>query len=166
MSGEPTTGGPAATHVEHVGSLVRPAWLEGATLGVRYGRLSADQLRVLQDRAVTEALAGQAAAGLMVVTDGELRRVPLLVIPGNDAGSWQRGWAGPLVPQVHDKELITLGAPRGSSHPQPGNDGTGGEAGATAPTVLEEHRYACDHTRRPSRSACSARSGRRRAWPR
>lgn len=148
MNGKPSAAGPAA-HVEHVGSLVRPAWLEGATLGVQRGRLGADQLRVLQDRAVTEALARQHAAGLMVVTDGELRRVPLLVTPGNVADSWQRGWAGPLVPQVHDKELIALGAPGGGGPRQEGNGGTGAEAGATAPTVLEEHRYACDHTRWP-----------------
>ncbi len=146
MSGEPTTGEAAAAHVEHVGSLVRPPWLEGAALGVARGRLGPDQLRALQDRAVTEALARQGAAGLVVVTDGELRRVPLLVSSGNDADSWQRGWAGPLVPQVHDKELIALGAP-GGSNPRPAASGTG--AGAAAPTVVEEHRYACGHTRWP-----------------
>ncbi|MDQ2727632.1 MAG: hypothetical protein M3Y91_07180 [Actinomycetota bacterium] len=155
MTGEPTPAASPAEHVEHVGSLVRPPWLEGAALGVTRGRLGPDQLRLLQDRAVSEALARQAAAGLAVVTDGELRRVPLLVAPSEDAGSWQGGWAGPLVPHVHDEELVALGA-HGGSRPQPGDGSAGGQAGAAggqagapAPTVLEEHRFACDHTRRP-----------------
>jgi 5-methyltetrahydropteroyltriglutamate--homocysteine methyltransferase len=57
-----------------VGSLLRPAYLKEARQGVRDGTLSAKDLRVVEDRAVREAIALQEAAGLDVITDGELRR--------------------------------------------------------------------------------------------
>ena len=57
-----------------VGSLLRPAYLREARQGVREGRVSAAELQVVEDRAVREAIALQEAAGLDVISDGELRR--------------------------------------------------------------------------------------------
>jgi 5-methyltetrahydropteroyltriglutamate--homocysteine methyltransferase len=53
---------------ETVGSLLRPPWLAEARAG------SAEERRAAEDRAVDEALALQAACGLDVVSDGEMRR--------------------------------------------------------------------------------------------
>ncbi|MGH7384383.1 MAG: cobalamin-independent methionine synthase II family protein [Candidatus Rokuibacteriota bacterium] len=57
-----------------VGSLLRPAYLREAKQAAREGRVGPDALRAAEDRAVREAIALQEAAGLDVITDGELRR--------------------------------------------------------------------------------------------
>jgi 5-methyltetrahydropteroyltriglutamate--homocysteine methyltransferase len=57
-----------------VGSLLRPAYLREARRGAREGKISGADLRAVEDRAVREAIALQEAAGLDVITDGELRR--------------------------------------------------------------------------------------------
>jgi methionine synthase II (cobalamin-independent) len=57
-----------------VGSLLRPAYLREARQGAREGRVGPEALRAAEDRAVREAIALQEAAGLDVITDGELRR--------------------------------------------------------------------------------------------
>jgi 5-methyltetrahydropteroyltriglutamate--homocysteine methyltransferase len=57
-----------------VGSLLRPEYLRQARQAVREGRMSEDELRAVEDRAVLEAIALQEAAGLDVITDGEFRR--------------------------------------------------------------------------------------------
>jgi 5-methyltetrahydropteroyltriglutamate--homocysteine methyltransferase len=57
-----------------VGSLLRPASLRDARRGAREGTVSAEALRAAEDGAVREAIALQEAAGLDVITDGELRR--------------------------------------------------------------------------------------------
>lgn len=56
---------------DQIGSLLRPAWLLDAR-----ARLSAGspELREVEDRAITEAVARQLAIGLPVVVDGEFRR--------------------------------------------------------------------------------------------
>src|ERR1700742_4138101 len=61
-------------HAEHVGSLLRPPWLLEAREARVKGTLSAEDLRVAEDRAIAEHLAMQQAAGLRVFTDGEARR--------------------------------------------------------------------------------------------
>jgi 5-methyltetrahydropteroyltriglutamate--homocysteine methyltransferase len=61
-------------HAEHVGSLLRPSWLLEARSGHKQGRLTAERLRDLEDRAVLEAIEMQHRAGIEVFTDGELRR--------------------------------------------------------------------------------------------
>src|SRR5579884_3624740 len=57
-----------------VGSLLRPEYLRQARQAVREGRMSEDELRAVEDRAVLEAITLQEAAGLDVITDGEFRR--------------------------------------------------------------------------------------------
>src|ERR1051326_3464384 len=58
-----------------VGSLLRPDYLKGAREMVDEGQMDSDELREAEDRAVREAVALQEAAGLEVVTDGEMRRL-------------------------------------------------------------------------------------------
>ena len=57
-----------------VGSLLRPAYLVEARAAHEAGTLAPDAFKRIEDRAVDEAIALQEAAGLDVVTDGELRR--------------------------------------------------------------------------------------------
>src|SRR5579871_3106037 len=59
---------------EHVGSLLRPAELLEARAAQANGRLTLDQLRAIEDRAILGVLDKQRQLGLDVVTDGEMRR--------------------------------------------------------------------------------------------
>lgn len=61
-------------HAEHVGSLLRPAWLLEARSAHKQGRLTAESLREIQDRAALEAIELQRQAGMEVFTEGEVRR--------------------------------------------------------------------------------------------
>jgi len=62
-------------HADVVGSLLRPAELRKARDDWIAGRLSHVRFKSIEDRAVDEAVALQEAAGLEVVTDGEMRRL-------------------------------------------------------------------------------------------
>lgn len=94
-----------------VGSLLRPDYLHEARRALREGRITASDLRAVEDRAVREAIALQEAAGVDGVSDGEMRRtswiasIPLVgedpsfqaPVAGysffEDAGpGWIRGW--------------------------------------------------------------------------
>src|ERR671922_1904033 len=57
-----------------VGSLLRPAELIEARAALESGRLGAPEFKRIEDRAVDEAVRLQEAAGVDVVTDGEMRR--------------------------------------------------------------------------------------------
>lgn len=59
---------------DHVGSLLRPEWLHAARAERAAGRISAEELRAVEDRAVLEAVELQRSVGLRSVTDGEFRR--------------------------------------------------------------------------------------------
>jgi 5-methyltetrahydropteroyltriglutamate--homocysteine methyltransferase len=61
-------------HAEHVGSLLRPAYLLQAREAYEKGELAADELREAEDRAIAELIGIQEQAGLTVFTDGEARR--------------------------------------------------------------------------------------------
>ena len=68
--------GPLDTvRVDHVGSLLRPAWLK--EVYARHGQSQASdaELTEAQDRAVRAVITQQEALGLPVVTDGEYRRL-------------------------------------------------------------------------------------------
>ena len=58
-----------------VGSLLRPAFLMDARARLDRGDLTAAEFKAVEDRAVDQAVALQEAAGLDVVTDGEMRRL-------------------------------------------------------------------------------------------
>lgn len=78
-----------------VGSLLRPQYLRQARDACRSGTITERELRAVEDRAVREAIAMQEAAGLDVVTDGELRRNSWVVtIPLRPEGVRQAPLAG------------------------------------------------------------------------
>src|SRR5262249_61416577 len=78
-----------------VGSLLRPTYLRETRQAVREGQLSASELRVAEDRAVSEAIALQEGAGLDVITDGEFRRQSWVVtIPLREEGASHAPLAG------------------------------------------------------------------------
>jgi len=59
---------------DHVGSLLRPKAVRDARAAHAAGRMSADELRRIEDGAVRNLVAMQIDAGLQSVTDGEIRR--------------------------------------------------------------------------------------------
>jgi 5-methyltetrahydropteroyltriglutamate--homocysteine methyltransferase len=65
---------PVNYHADHVGSLLRPPELLQARESLREGRISQEQLKEIEDRAVDAAIQMQREVGLPVVTDGEYRR--------------------------------------------------------------------------------------------
>jgi 5-methyltetrahydropteroyltriglutamate--homocysteine methyltransferase len=59
---------------DHVGSLLRPADLLRAREDFAADRISADDLRAIEDEAIREAVRKQEEVGLSAATDGEFRR--------------------------------------------------------------------------------------------
>src|SRR5262249_10886531 len=62
-------------HTDVVGSLLRPVALGKARDEWKTGHLSHAQFKSIEDGAVDEAVSLQEAAGLDIVTDGEMRRL-------------------------------------------------------------------------------------------
>ena len=62
---------------DHVGSLLRPAELTRARDEHAAGRLSADELRAVEDDAIRDVVRKQEEVGLQSATDGEFRRATL-----------------------------------------------------------------------------------------
>ena len=81
-----------------VGSLLRPDELKAGRERFEAGRLAAVEFKKLEDRAVDEAVRRQEAAGLDVVTDGELRRYAFFghMIEALAGFEKQGGWAIPF----------------------------------------------------------------------
>ncbi|WP_162012851.1 5-methyltetrahydropteroyltriglutamate--homocysteine S-methyltransferase [Streptococcus sp. S784/96/1] len=61
-------------YFEHVGSFLRPAELVEAREAFAAGKISQEELTVVEDRLITELVDKQVAVGLEKVTDGEFRR--------------------------------------------------------------------------------------------
>ena len=59
---------------DHVGSFLRPAYLLEARAQKASGAITAEQLRTVEDRAITEIVKFQEDVGLKSITDGEFRR--------------------------------------------------------------------------------------------
>ncbi len=59
---------------DHVGSLLRPAGLHAARADRAAERISAEELRAIEDDAIRDAVRMQEEVGLRSVTDGEFRR--------------------------------------------------------------------------------------------
>jgi len=81
QSTQPSPAGAAAPpdprppfRADHVGSLLRPRELLQARDDFAAGRISADDLRGLEDAAIREVVRKQQEAGLRSATDGEFRR--------------------------------------------------------------------------------------------
>ena len=81
-----------------IGSLLRPPDLKAARERWERGELPAAALKQVEDRAVDEAVELQEAAGLDVVTDGELRRYAFFghLIDALDGFDKFGGWAIPF----------------------------------------------------------------------
>jgi 5-methyltetrahydropteroyltriglutamate--homocysteine methyltransferase len=63
-----------AFHSDVIGSLLRPAYLKAARIAHAKGESDDAAFKQIEDRAVNEAIDVQTAAGLEVITDGEMRR--------------------------------------------------------------------------------------------
>ena len=61
-------------HYDHVGSFLRPKYLLEAREQKAKGSISAEQLRLVEDKAIAEIVKFQEDVGLKSVTDGEFRR--------------------------------------------------------------------------------------------
>jgi 5-methyltetrahydropteroyltriglutamate--homocysteine methyltransferase len=77
-----------------VGSLLRPPYLKDARERLEAGTIGAPDFKRIEDRAVDEAVAAQEAAGLDVVTDGELRRYAFFghLVDALDGFDKRAGW--------------------------------------------------------------------------
>ena len=64
-----------------VGSYLRPAELKAAREDFAAGKIDAAALKAVEDKAITELVARQKAAGLHVITDGEFRRGWQTILP-------------------------------------------------------------------------------------
>jgi 5-methyltetrahydropteroyltriglutamate--homocysteine methyltransferase len=95
-------------HSEVVGSLLRPTYLVEARKQLETGELNAADFKVMEDRAVNEAIALQEAAGIDVITDGELRRYAFYghlveALAGFDKYG---GWAIPFRDETGDELVL------------------------------------------------------------
>ena len=61
-------------HYDHVGSFLRPKFLLDAREQKAKGSISAEQLRLVEDKAIAEIVKFQEDVGLKSITDGEFRR--------------------------------------------------------------------------------------------
>ena len=61
-------------HADVVGSLLRPPELLAAQKQLAAGTITAAEFKLIEDRAVDDAIALQESVGLEIVTDGEMRR--------------------------------------------------------------------------------------------
>lgn len=61
-------------HYDHVGSFLRPKYLLDAREQKAKGEITPEQLRLVEDKAITEIVRFQEDVGLKSITDGEFRR--------------------------------------------------------------------------------------------
>ena len=61
-------------HFDAVGSYLRPAELKEARALAAAGKLTAAELRAIEDRLIEDVVRKQKAHGLHYITDGEFRR--------------------------------------------------------------------------------------------
>ena len=80
---------------EHVGSLLRPPEVLQARTDQAQGRITLEQLREIEDKAILEALEMQRQTGIDVVTDGEYRR-----------SWWAAGYADAVEGIVTDPDAV------------------------------------------------------------
>jgi 5-methyltetrahydropteroyltriglutamate--homocysteine methyltransferase len=83
---------------EVVGSLLRPTYLLEARKQFETGTLNAADFKAIEDRAVNEAITLQEAAGIDVITDGELRRYAFYghLVDSLEGFDKYGGWALPF----------------------------------------------------------------------
>jgi 5-methyltetrahydropteroyltriglutamate--homocysteine methyltransferase len=98
----------AGVHSEVIGSLLRPAALADARRRFEAGELPADQFKAIEDAAVDQAIRLQEAAGIEVVTDGELRRYAFFghLIDSFDGFDRLGGWAIPFRDETGEEMVM------------------------------------------------------------
>ncbi len=91
---------------EGIGSLLRPATLLDARRRLERGDLGPVEFKAIEDRAVDDAVRLQEAAGLDVVTDGELRRYAFFghLVESLEGFEKLGGWSIPF----HDERGVEL----------------------------------------------------------
>jgi 5-methyltetrahydropteroyltriglutamate--homocysteine methyltransferase len=87
---------PSPYRADHVGSLLRPPELLEARVQFADGKISAEQLREVEDASILKALEMERSTGIDVVTDGEYRRA---------------GWSGPAPAGSIDGLTQVVGSP-------------------------------------------------------
>ena len=90
-----------------VGSLLRPAYLKDARERHETGELSDAAFKLIEDRAVAEAVELQDRAGLEVVTDGEMRRYAFYghLVDAVEGYDKYGGWAIPFRDEKGDEVI-------------------------------------------------------------
>jgi methionine synthase II (cobalamin-independent) len=78
-----------------VGSLLRPDYLKEARASLEAGQVTPAEFKKIEDRAVDQAVALQEAAGLDVITDGEMRRFAFYghLVEALEGFDLKAGWA-------------------------------------------------------------------------
>jgi len=110
---------------DHVGSLLRPPELLEARVAHADGRLSADDLREVEDRAVLSILQVQREAGVDVFSDGEYRRA-----------MWLTGLPDAVDGFVEGRQVGARRWRGGEPRPAPTASGpTASEPGSAAPQI-------------------------------
>lgn len=97
----------------HVGSLLRPPQLLAARADYAEGRIDAEQLRTVEDRAILVALAMQRECGLGVYTDGEYRRADFMSRLADGVNGFVEQaptleWEGPDGERAEDDGVLKL----------------------------------------------------------
>src|SRR4051794_39877860 len=98
----------AAAHVDHVGSLLRPAELMHAWREHEEGRLAEPEFTRVLENAIRAAVKMQEDLGLEVITDGEFRR-----------GGWSRGFLSAVEGFTFKASYLTFHNDQGVSTPAP-----------------------------------------------
>jgi 5-methyltetrahydropteroyltriglutamate--homocysteine methyltransferase len=98
----------AMFHSDVIGSLLRPAYLKEARAALECGALSDAAFKRIEDRAVNEAIDVQTAAGLDVITDGEMRRYAFYghMIDCVEGFDKVGGWAIPFRDETGENVLL------------------------------------------------------------
>lgn len=86
------------SRTDHIGSLLRPPTLKEAFARRARAEIGDDELHAAQDAAIREVVAKQQAHGLLIVTDGEYRRLNSQVSFSEVVGwdLWSTSWRGML----------------------------------------------------------------------
>lgn len=93
---------------EVVGSLLRPTYLVEARKQLEAGQMNGGDFKAIEDRAVNEAIALQEAAGIDVITDGELRRYAFYghLIDALEGFDKLGGWAIPFRNEAGEELIL------------------------------------------------------------
>jgi len=100
----------SAYRADQVGSLLRPPELLQARADFAAGKIAAEQLHALEDRAIADALTKQRQIGIDIASDGEMRR-----------GSWLTDMADAVEGFVREKVMLEWKGPGGGEEASTAN---------------------------------------------